>query len=129
MQTINLKFEKLDRLPVPESQAEYLAKKYSNGSIAFFPAIGITTGCYSFAINFDKEAEYAHIKVTATETDFKVGDRVQWEHHKAKVIRILQDTKEALIKYSVEVSVMGFPEYNDHETKVPLTDLTLISND
>jgi NTP pyrophosphatase (non-canonical NTP hydrolase) len=66
---------------------------------------------------------YSDTKVT----DFKVGDRVKWEHHKAEIIRIMSDTNEALIEYFVEVSVMGFPEYNEHRYIIPLTDLTLIS--
>ncbi len=42
MQTVELKFTKLEKMPVPESKDEYLAKRYKDGSIAFFPAKSFT---------------------------------------------------------------------------------------
>lgn len=121
MQTVELKFTKLEKMPVPESKDEYLAKRYKDGSIAFFPAIGITTGCYTFAIELlNNEAEYCHLKVTAaTEPTFKVGDivRVYDFYGKFKVLAIGNNGI---------ATIEGIR--NDYaEIDVPLTDLTLIT--
>ena len=129
MQTIALEFKKLDKLPVPTSANEMLCCKDADGDIYCFQALrNKGAGTFMFICDLEEGFTYCHLKVTAkTEPEFKVGDRVKWEHREAEVVRILQDTKEALIEYSVKVSVMGFVEYNDHETIVPLTDLTLIT--
>jgi hypothetical protein len=129
MQTVELKFTKLDKLPIPESAQEILLVERADGMIRPIDIFdSMLTGKLAFNCHFSKELRYCHLKVTAaTEPSFKVGDRVKWEHRKAEIIRILPNTKEALIEYSVQVSVMGFVEYNDHETRVPLKNLTLIT--
>jgi hypothetical protein len=118
MQTVELKFTKLEKMPVPKSKDEYLAKRYKDGSIAFFPAIGITTGCYTFAIELlNNEAEYCHLKVTAaTEPKFNVGDRVTskaYPHIQGKILHLNFET--ALVY-----------DYSENYV-LDLTDLTLIT--
>lgn len=124
MQTVELKFTKLEKMPVPESKDEYLAKRYKDGSIAFFPAIGITTGCYTFAIELlNNEAEYCHLKVTAaTEPTFKVGDRVKFSisvFWVKGVIKSIETHKDG--EYAVIESDSG------NVSNQFLTDLTLIT--
>ena len=84
MQTVELKFTKLDKLPIPESLNEFLFIETLEGRQFCFRAqrkYCTEQDCfineYQFDISLDASAKYCHLKVTAaTEPTFKVGDRV-----------------------------------------------------
>lgn len=126
MQTINLKFKKLDRLPVPLSEDETLHVKDHEGRIysiatTFHPR----GGRYSFEdeLNDNKpnpKWTYAHVKVTSTETDFKVGDYVEVAGLKGFEYQILR---------IVDKDAWLLDTSSNSKPITPLTDLTLIPNE
>ena len=73
MQTIALKFTKLDKMPVPTSQDEVLFAKEANGSIyACEPSHYPHEGRWEFDVHDEGKPlnnwTYCHLKVTAAET-------------------------------------------------------------
>lgn len=74
---------------------------------------------------------YPDVKVTAAETTFKVGDRVEFEEYTAEIVTINYDTQKATIEYKECIVCNGFDtsaSITEHKY-VPLTDLTLITNE
>ncbi len=117
MQTITLEFKKLERLPVPESRNELIFIKNEFGDVRCSQAKSWAAR-FMFDEVVDPTYTYAHVKVTATETDFKVGDRV-----KAKGWR-----KPATIKAIDTFAIIEFEQpTNLPNYTTPLTDLTLIT--
>jgi len=119
MQTIELEFKKLDKLPVPESSHEFIFGKSPYGVIRCFSPVfkkGIPT--FDFKLE-DDDWTYAHIQVTAKpETAFKVGDRVLYKNYEMVICYIHQKESSCILFNS---SFTGIVE------EVPLTDLTLIT--
>jgi hypothetical protein len=117
MQTITLEFKKLDRLPVPTSLAETLYEKTETGQIYQSQVLYDPIDGYYFDLPHILHSNtYAHVKVTDTQTDFKVGDRVTskaYPHIQGKILHLNFET--ALVY-----------DYSENYV-LDLTDLTLIT--
>jgi hypothetical protein len=121
MQTITLEFKKLDRLPVPTSFDEVLFEQTIIGTIYSYVPTYDPIDQWSFEVKgLDSNSTYAHVKVTATETDFKVGDRVLY---KGK-----EGYKVHQIDYGLGVCSLIQPILRGMLT-ANITDLTLIPNE
>ena len=120
MQTIELKFTKLNKLPVPDSANEMLCCKDADGDIYCFQALqNRGAGTYMFICDLEEGFTYCHLKVTAaTEPMFKVGDKVLVKGYHCIVSIAAIGTQTAQIIFREEF----LPSIN-----VPLTDLTLIT--
>ena len=119
MQTITLEFKKLDRLPVPTSLAETLYEKTETGQIYQSQILYDPIDGYYFDLPHILHSNtYAHVKVTDTQTDFKVGDRVKYavKAVEGEIIDIVNDA------YAV---IDG--ETRRYEVDLRSKDLTLIT--
>jgi hypothetical protein len=120
MQTVELKFTKLDKLPIPESAQEILLVERADGMIRPIDIFdSMLTGKLAFNCHFSKELRYCHLKVTAaTEPTFKVGDRVKYavKAVEGEIINIVNDA------YAVIDS-----ETRRYEVDLRSKDLTLIT--
>lgn len=121
MQTIQLEFKQLDKLPVPESRNDFIFGKSPYGVIRCFSPVfkkGIPTFDFQLA---DDDWTYAHVKITAAETKFKVGDRVKYKGFQSKYIITGIDPNH---KFAVAKCL-----YSGTLLHTYLTDLTLITNE
>jgi len=121
MQTIELEFKHLNKLPVPKSVHEFLFIEAPDKRQLCVKATenGLISSEYIFPIAFHKKATYAHIQVTPKpETAFKVGDRVLYKNYEMVICYIHQKESSCILFNS---SFTGIVE------EVPLTDLTLIT--
>jgi hypothetical protein len=122
MQTLELEFKHLDKLPVPTHIDEILLVEIPNGMIRPIETFNsMITSELFFNCHLRTDLRYAHIKITTKpEPAFKVGDRVKWKpdlnesYPNGSIIEII-DNKYAIV----------FSHYTSK--RKALTDLTLIT--
>jgi hypothetical protein len=122
MQTVELKFTKLDKMPVPESKSDRLLVlvPHTGAILVTIANVEDKTGRLFFDEAINPDFDYCHVKVVrlvtaATEPSFKVGDRVQ----------MIGGYKQYIIQEIL--GNVALLQQNSDTTLQLLTDLTLIT--